>query len=130
MKTWHQATELGEELPKHLSLEGDDILLSHLRRKLTLDSGLPTLTTEFLEKITQRRANSFLQCAQMPLECLEIHLPAPIDDGLRSQFGDGYSHAGTKIVVQAPIVSDWWGSPTVRTSPFAGLPGYIGYSPH
>jgi hypothetical protein len=87
------------------------------------------LTAEFLEDITQRRANSSLGSAQVPLECLEIYLPIPIEESLRSRFGDGYSHAGTKIMVQAPSAPKPWSSPIVRMSPFAGLPGYSGFEP-
>jgi hypothetical protein len=111
----------GEGLLKDLFLEGDIGLLPRLTR-LTLHGHLPTLTTEFLENITQSRANSSLGNAQVPLEHLEIHLYTTIEDSLRSQFGDGYSHAGTKIVVQAPIAPKPWKNPIVRTSPFAGLP--------
>jgi hypothetical protein len=109
-----------EGLLRDLFLEGDAGLLPRLT-SLTLRCYLPGLTTEFLENITQSRANSSLGGAQVPLEHLNIHLYAPIEDSLRSQFGDGYSHAGTKIMVQAPIASKPWKGPIVRTSPFAGL---------
>jgi hypothetical protein len=114
----------GEWLLRALFLKGDVGLLPHLRR-LTLHIGLPEITTEFLEHITQSRANSSLGSVQVPLEHLEIHLPTPIEDSLRSQFGgsDGYFHAGTKIVIKAPIAHEP-NKPVVRTSPFAGLPGY------
>jgi hypothetical protein len=119
----------GEGLLRDIFLEGDVSLLPRLRN-LTLHSELPTLTSETLEDITQSRADSSLGSAQVPLECLEFHSPTPIEDSLRSQFGDGYSRTGTKIVIQAPIAPEPYYGSVVRTSPYAGLPGYTGpYSP-
>jgi hypothetical protein len=113
----------GEGLLKELFLDGDDILLPRLKN-LTLHSGLPTMSTEFLKNLTQSRANTSFGSAQvLPLEHLEIHLPFPMEDSVRSEFEDGFSHAGTKIVVQAPIAPIPWINPIARTSPFAGLPG-------
>jgi hypothetical protein len=118
-----------EGLLRDIFLEGDVSLLPRLRG-LASYCGVTTLTTEFLKDLTQSRANSSLGSTQVPLERLEIHSPTPIEDSLRSQFGDGYSHAGTKIVVQAPMAPEPYPIPVLRTSPHAGLPGYASpYSP-
>jgi hypothetical protein len=113
----------GEWLLRALFQEGDVGLLPHLR-SLKLHIGLPKLNTKFLENITQSRASLSLGSAQVPLEQLEIHLPTPIEDSVRSQFGDGHSHAGTKIVIQAPQDIAPGQNKSLRTSPFAGLLGY------